>query len=497
MNLADFLLENSDNSKIAIVVNETNYTYGDLKKAIIQLGKGLRTIGVRHSDRIGILGGNSFFWIASYLAILRIGCVAVPISTIIKPDELSINLDVSGCKALCIDNAYQKKFGAKINVPTITENHLSGYESVYKGEWGYSEFFDDSIDSALMFTSGTVSKPRMVRVTAKNIQANTSSIVECLGLNEFDRMMVVLPFYYCYGTSLLHTHLRVGGTLILGANLVYPEQLLDLMELKKSTGFAGVPSTYQNLLRNTTFATRNFASLKNLQQAGGKLHETLINEILNSKSNFNLNIMYGQTEATARLSCLPPGLVTEKMGSIGKGIPGVELRVMNEFGELISPGETGEIIASGENISPGYYNDVEATSQKFVDGVLRTGDIATIDKDGYIYIVGRKSDFIKSYGNRVSSQEIESATLEIKDILSAAAIGVPDIERGEAIILFVTTKANSFVTPNDVMSQLKLRFPIFKIPSKVILINDMPHNSNGKIDKQALRELFESKTFQQ
>jgi acyl-CoA synthetase (AMP-forming)/AMP-acid ligase II len=250
------------------------------------------------------------------------------------------------------------------------------------------------------------------------------------------------------------------------------------------------------LLRNTTFKKRKFSHLRKLQQAGGKLHKTLIEEIIGYESGCDLYVMYGQTEATARLSCLPPTLTREKIGSIGNGIQGVKLQVLDDFGNTVLPGQTGEIIATGENISPGYYKDQEATLEKFKNGFLQTGDIATVDSDGYIYIVGRKSDFIKSYGNRVSSQEIESATLEINDIFYAAVIGIPDLERGEAIVLFVTLKHNSTITNQDIIIHLKSRFPMYKVPAKVYVIDGMPFNSNGKIDKTELCKKLEAESNQ-
>ena len=246
-----------------------------------------------------------------------------------------------------------------------------------------------------MFTSGTTAKPRAVRITHRNIQANTSSIIEYLDLSADDRMLAILQFYYCFGASLLHTHLRVGGSLALANSFVYPEVVLDLMVAAECTGFAGVPSTYQTLLRNSTFPKRQIQSLRKVQQAGGKLQTVLIQELVQAVPNGQVYVMYGQTEATARLSYLPPELLKTKLGSIGRGIPGVTLRVMNESGTEINPGEVGEIYAWGDNVSPGYLDDPEASAQKFVDGVLHTGDLATVDEDGFIYVVDRKADFIK------------------------------------------------------------------------------------------------------
>ena len=268
-----------------------------------------------------------------------------------------------------------------------------------------------------MLTSGTTARPRAVRVTHRNIQANTNSIIEYLALDHRERILVILPFYYCFGTSLLHTHLRVGGSLALCNTFAYPETALDMIDATHSTGFAGVPSTYQTLLRNTSFPKRGLKSLKKVQQAGGKLPVVFIQELRDALPEAQVFVMYGQTEATARLSYLSPSLLDEKMGSIGRGIPGVELRVVSEEDQLVKPGEVGEIIATGDNISPGYYKDPGATAEKFIGGSLRTGDLAKVDEEGFIYIVDRKSDFIKSLGHRVSSQEIEARILQLPEVV--------------------------------------------------------------------------------
>ena len=342
-----------------------------------------------------------------------------------------------------------------------------------------------------MFTSGTTAYPRVVRVTHRNIQANTESIIKSLSLTADERIMVLLPFYYCFGTSLLHTHLRAGATLVMTGTLVFPETILDQIEEKQCTGIAGVPTIYQTFLRNTSFARRELPSLRKIQQAGGKLSEVLIHELVECRPGVDVYIMYGQTEATARLSCLPPELLKDKLGSVGKGLPGVELCVLDENGLPVQPGQTGEIIARGENISPGYLNEPEASHDKFVDGALHTGDLATVDADGFIYIVDRKSDFIKSYGNRVSSQQVEACALELPEIVSASAVGAPDETRGEAIILFVTIKSGSDIQPDEIIYHFKTHVAAHMVPKEVQVIKSMPVNAHGKIVKSELKKLLD------
>ena len=199
--------------------------------------------------------------------------------------------------------------------------------------------------------------------------------------------------------------------------------------------------------------------------------------------------MYGQTEATARLSYLPPQLLITKLGSIGMGIPGVTLKVLKDSGEQVKVGEIGEIVASGDNISPGYLNDPDESSKKFRNGELFTGDLATVDEDGYIYIVDRKSDFIKSLGHRVSSQEIEAEILKIPEVISAAAIGVPDELTGEAIKVFVVLNKKASLTSDAILTYCRQNMVRHMVPKEIIILDKLPINAHGKFVKSELRML--------
>jgi len=406
MNTTDYLLQVGKDDDIVLITEDTTYTYQDLKSSTEHISNKLLEYNVQPGDRVGLLSANSLFWIASYLAIMKIGAVVVPFATVLMPDELNKMEQFVRCKALCLQKKYHSKYANSLrnDLFLVLDNTLLDIKVTHHKPKASFPLLDIEQEAALMFTSGTTSRPKAVRITHQNIQANTDSIIDYLDLTSEDRIMVVLPFFYCFGTSLLHTHLRVGGSLVVSNRFAFPEITLDLVQEYNCTGFAGVPSTYHTLLKNTTFPKRKFRTLNKIQQAGGKLQDVLIDELLGAIPDAQIYIMYGQTEATARLSYLPPNMIRKKIGSIGKGIPGVELCVLDTDGKKIKPNEEGEIIARGDNISKGYLNDPEATARKFRDGVLYTGDIATVDEDGFIYIMDRERDFIKSYGYRVSSQ---------------------------------------------------------------------------------------------
>jgi acyl-coenzyme A synthetase/AMP-(fatty) acid ligase len=177
------------------------------------------------------------------------------------------------------------------------------------------------------------------------------------------------------------------------------------------------------------------------------------------------------------------------MGSIGRGIPGVSLKVLDENGSPIRPGETGEIVAWGDNISPGYLDDEEASREKFRQGALYTGDLATIDDEGFIFIVDRKSDFIKSFGHRISSYEIESCLLQIPELVSAAVVGLPDEQAGERVVAFVVRKTGSTLAEQDILQHCRTHLARHTVPAQVIFLPNLPLNAHGKVLKSELRKM--------
>lgn len=488
MNTADYLLEHGEDDDLAILTSSARYTYRELRRAVNQLAHQLACAGIQCGQRVGLLAENSFFWAAAYLATLKLGAVSVPFSTVSTVEDFQRKERFLRCQAMFIDRKSRRKFdeGLLPGLALVTEEQMD--PSAASTAEVASIPVDPDQDAALMLTSGTTALPRAVRITHRNLQANTTSIVEYLELGRDDRILVVLPFFYCFGTSLLHTHLRVGGSMALCNTFAYPETALNMLEEQSCTGIAGVPSTYQTLLRNTSFARRSFPALKKIQQAGGKLPKVMIEELANAAPGAQVYVMYGQTEATARLSYLPPHLLREKLGSIGRGIPGVELRVVNESGDEVRPGEIGEIIARGDNISPGYVDDPEGTAAKFRDGWLWTGDLATIDEDGFIFITDRKSDFIKVLGHRVSSQEIEAKIQEIPEVIAAAAIGQPDETQGEAIHVFLALKTGSGLRAEEILEYCQKHFARHMVPKAITILPRLPVNAHGKVVKAQLRE---------
>lgn len=487
-NVGETLLAVGADDDIAVVDGSRNYTYAELRHAAGRILHELTTLGIRPGARVGILGTNSFFWIAGYLAALKLG-VAVPLSDRNGPADLAAQVDWVDCDAVLLDRRQQRRVGAALGERRVVTDAVLAEEG--EVAWPATATPADA-DAALMFTSGTTARPKAVRLSHANLLANTASILGYLGLTRSDRMLVILPFSYCYGASLLHTHLAVGGSVVLCNTFTFPETAVDLMARHDCTGLAGVPSSFQLLLRTSSYATRPLPSLRLVQQAGGRLPPAQILELAAAQPQSRLFVMYGQTEATARLSYLPPELLADKVGSIGRGVQGVTLAVLDEAGNPVAPGEQGEIVATGPSIARGYVNDPEQTAEKFPGGSLRTGDLATVDAEGFIYITGRRADFIKSWGFRISPQQVEEAALDFPELAAAAVVGLPDAEAGEAVVLAAVAMPGAALDADALLAHLRSKLPKHMVPESVHVLDALPMTGSGKVARPQLRDLLES-----
>ena len=488
MNVYDYLLEGKPDASPALLMLQGEKSYGELRSAARAVARFIVESGGVKGDRAIVLAENGPFWVAAYLGVLRAGLVCVPLSPTLPAAELAEIMTLTEPRFLFVDRKTAAKSQPTAGqVIVVNDTHSCFHDLPNAGNAVFPPTNPDDL-AALMFTSGSTGKPRGVMVSHRNIIANTDSIITYLSLTAGDRIMTVLPFHYCFGTSLLHTHLRVGGSLVLDARFMYPQAILQRMRQTECTGFAGVPSHYQILLRKSSLARTTFPLLRYVQQAGGPLAPTFIRELRQALPGKQVFIMYGQTEATARLSYLPPEYLDSKLGSIGKGIPGVTLSVMNELGREAAPGETGEIVASGENVALGYWRAPGESAECFRDGKLYTGDLATVDSDGFIYIVDRAKDFLKCGGKRVSCRHLENILLEHGELLEASIVGVPDQVLGEVAVAFIVPRnSKSSITADQLRLYCRQHIPPPFVPQQFVMLPSLPKNSSGKVLKTLLR----------
>lgn len=422
-------------NKPVLLGNKEEMTYNELNCDALRLARFIREHYGEHNN-IVLVAPNSKFFMVAYLAIMKSGNVCVPLNPSIEENNLKFIVDL--CKA---------KIGFVSPVLSqdprwdLIEEVYTEIPEVGKGRNGFKlnlfdeDVFDGERLAEIIFTSGSTGEPKGVMITHNNIIANSDSIIRYLDLTADDVIHIVLPFYYCYGLSLLHTHLRVAGSMVFNNNFMFLGAVINDLKKYKCTGFAGVPSHFQVLLRKSkSFKTDHFPDLRYVTQAGGKLHKVFIQEFLDSQPDITFYVMYGQTEATARLSYLPPERLTDKLGSLGKAIPGVQLELVDDSGApVLKPGVVGELVARGENIMKGYLGDEEGTAAALKDGWLHTGDLAYRDEEGFFFHTARRKEIIKVGGRRISPKEIEEVIVTIPGVVDCSISAIFDEILGEAL----------------------------------------------------------------
>lgn len=480
MNCVDYFFENSRHLEKDMLVSAKEHgSYRHMAQKVSDLSSWL-------GDRFGedsviiLISPNNAFFVTAYLAIMKSGNVCVPLDPAIEPASFDYIRETTSAPFAFIHSTVAKRLVPEM--PSVDETQV-GTLNTGALELGYlpGPHFHEHKLAQLIFTSGSTAVPKGVMITHGNLEANTSSILDYLHLSKNDTMLVVLPFFYCYGLSLLHTHLRVGGTLALNNSFMFLGSVIRDLNTYKCTGFAGVPSHFQILLRKSnSFKTGSFPHLRYVTQAGGKLHTAFITEFNKVFPNIQFFVMYGQTEATARLSYLPPTRLYDKLGSIGKGIPNVELKVVDDDGNQVVPGVTGEIIARGKNVMKGYFKDHIATNEALRDGWLHTGDLGTVDSDGFIYLTARKKEMIKAGGKRVSPKEIEEVIVALPEVVDCTVEGMDHPDLGEAIRAVVVKAAGSNLSGEEVRAACASRLAFFKVPAEVVFKNNIEVSSTGK-----------------
>lgn len=489
---------------IAVIDVRRAVNYGELDRLANRFANLLATYGVQRGDRVVIALENSIEWVGAYFGTQKAGAVPVPLPGGQRSDRLAHAIEDAQPSAALLDAAAARDLApthpaAKVRTLFVTSRKPLADTNTPRAvhlEPALDAASDAPVDircidqdlAAIIYTSGSTGEPRGVMLTHRNLVSNARSIVDYLALSNADRVMCVLPLYYVYGLSLLHTHVAVGGSLVLDNRFIFPNVVLQAMRDLHVTGFAGVPSTFALLLHKSNLDAIDLPSLRYVTQAGGGMPLTQIRQWLERGPRVPFFVMYGATEASARLAFLEPDRLADKTGSIGRPIPNVEILVLLDDGAVAQVGEVGELVARGSNVSRGYWNHPGETAARFGPQGYRTGDLGYRDDDGYFYLVGRRHDMIKVGGNRVGAREIEDVLHAFPGVFEAAVVPAPHAILGEVPCAFVALAGGAAVAPADILAFCRERLAPYKIPEQIIVTRELPKIAGvGKIDRLALR----------
>ena len=485
-----------DGGRPVLITPDGVTSYAGLLDRASRVAGALRDHGVRAGDRVIIALENSPDMVAVYFGTLMAGAIAVPLPPGPRSDR--VGHAVADCTPACavVDRATVDGLGDEVfrPVPTlVVAGEAPAGRAVALASWfahapGGSGHEADTALAAIIYTSGSTGQPRGVMLSHRNFVANARSIVEYLRLTAADRVMCVLPFNYVYGLSLLHTHVLAGGSLVLENRAAFPNVVLEAMATHAVTGFAGVPSTFALMLHRSNLDGVPLPHLRYVTQAGGAMAPARITEWVRRVPGPAFFVMYGATEAAARLTYLPPGDLPRKLGSVGRPIPGVEIRVRLDDGRPAAAGEIGELVARGENIAAGYWGRPEDTAERFGPDGYRTGDLGYADAEGFLFLTGRQHDMIKVGANRVGAREIEDVLLTHAAVHEAAVVAVPHDLLGEVPVAVVSLRTPIDEAETELRRHCAGVLAPYKVPAKVLVLPDLPKLATaGKLDRLALR----------
>ncbi|MBR0404359.1 MAG: AMP-binding protein [Eggerthellaceae bacterium] len=460
-------------SKTALVQDGDEYTYEQLAGLSAQVAALLPARSL-----VFALCTNTLGSIAGYLGFLNGGIVPLLLDSAINKDLLSALNDVYEPGYYWVPEGMEAEFSQFKRVAAI-----AGYVLLATESPAQHALHPDL--AVLVSTSGSTGTPKLIRLSYANIASNTNSICEYLKITDAERAITSLPMNYVYGLSVLQTHISRGATLVLTDLNCYAGQFWKLFAQQECTSFAGVPFMYE-MLEKLRFTKQNrYPSLKTMTQAGGRLSPELQDKFaaFARDNGIDFVVMYGASEATARMSYLPPQCALEKRGSIGIPIPGGRFEIVGADGQPVPAGESGELAYYGENVSLGYATCAEDLARDDDNnGRLLTGDLAREDEDGFYYVVGRKKRFVKILGKRTSLDEVENILKQHFDVIDLACGGKDDL-----LAVFLAADVDPAAVSRFVFETLGINEKMIR----VVEVGEIPKNTSGKIQYAQLNELLE------
>lgn len=503
----------------ALVSDGQRHSFGGLLQRSQQLASALQALGLQRGDRVALFMDNRVEMVVAVWAVLQAGGAFMPINPLTKADKLAYMLNDARAHVLITQDNLRGVWHAALAQNTSVDvawvcglqagdGHGVGSNDRERALPAFTP--DAALDkaprltdvglidqdlAAIIYTSGSTGDPKGVMLSHLNMVSACTSVSTYLGLRADDTVLCALPLAFDYGLYQLLMCARVGATLVLERSFTFPVKVLEVMVRERITVFPGVPTMFSMLMSLQSLPSFDLGHLRMITNTAAALSEAHIQRLRALFPQATLFSMYGLTECK-RVTYLPPDQLDARPTSVGRGMPNEEVWLVDDAGQRLPNGSTGELVVRGSNVMLGYWDKPEATAQRLKPGpaiggqvgapVLHTGDLFRTDAEGYLYFVARKDDIIKSRGEKVSPKEVENALYAIEGVFEAAVIGVPDELLGQAVKAFVVCQPGVTLTEREVIRQCLSRLESFMAPKHVEFVEALPKTDTGKVKKTGL-----------
>jgi long-chain acyl-CoA synthetase len=491
MNLASILTDSArrDPEHVAIKLDDTEVSYGMLDEATARFAGVLADMGCAPGDRVGIMLPNVPYFPICYYGALRAGGVVVPMNVLLKRREVAFYLSDSAARVLFAWEGFAEdaRAGAQDAGAESVIVSPGSFEQLLAGAQARRDVVDrDPQDTAvILYTSGTTGTPKGAELTHQNLARNAEVSRAMFDLGSETITLGALPMFHSFGqTCGLNATIAGGGTLTLIPRFD-PGEALEIIQRDRVNLFEGVPTMYNAMLHHPERERFDTSTLEICASGGSAMPVELMRGF---EEAFGCKVLegYGLSESSPVASFNPRDR-ERKPGSIGIPIAGTQMKIVDDDDNEVPGGDVGEIVIRGHNVMKGYWNNAEATSDAVREGWLHTGDMATVDEDGYFFIVDRKKDMIIRGGYNVYPREIEEVLYEHPDVVEAAVIAVAHDELGEEVGAAVALKDGASVTPQELSEFVKDRVAAYKYPRRMWFVDELPKGPTGKILRREIK----------
>jgi fatty-acyl-CoA synthase len=494
--------------KTAIVYREVRQSYADLDRTVNRTANALAARGVSAGERVALYSHNSYGFVVACLALARLGAIVVPVNFMLGADEVAFVLEHSGAIGLIVEDALlpvaepalaQAGGAGAMRVRAVISDEPvdppEGWEALdalmaHGDDHEPAAAIGDDDPLALLYTSGTESRPKGAVLTSRSLIAQFVSCVVDGEMAADDVEVHSLPLYHCAQLfCFLLPDLYLGATSIVLPR-PDPGEILAAIEAERATKLFCPPTIWIGLLGHPDFDRRDLFSLRKGYYGASAMPVEVLLEMSRRLPDVRLYNFYGQTEMSPMATLLRPEDQVRKAGSAGRAALNVETQVVGDDGRPVAPGEVGEIVHRSPHAMLGYWNGPEKTAEAFRGGWFHSGDLGVLDEEGYLSVVDRKKDMIKTGGENVASREVEEAIYAHPSVQEVAIFGIPDPKWIEAVTAAVVLRAGEQASETELIAFCRERLAVFKAPKHVVFVDELPKNASGKILKRDLRERF-------